>query len=105
MMSNNSELERRRAQRYPIAIAGTLRASGGRRVSIELHDISALGFNCEYASDLAVGEHLWAKFANLESIDVTVVWRERYRYGLLFNIPLNEAVLDHIVRQYGKIAA
>ena len=97
--------ERRQAERQQVSMAGTLRVSGGRRVIVEFRDISVLGFSCEYASTLAIGEHVWAKFANLDALEATVVRRDGYYYGLMFNAPLHAAIFDHVVARYGRVLA
>lgn len=100
-----SGAERRAAPRQRITMDGTLRESGGRRIPITLHDISVVGFSCEYAHSLRIGQKLWAKFANLDVLDVQVVRRDGYRYGLMFETPLNPAVFDYIITHYGRVSA
>ncbi len=105
MTNDYNGVERRQAERHAIALAGTLRASGGRRVNVEIRDISQIGFRCEYASTLQIGELMWLKFADLESIEVTVERREGYNYGLTFVRPLHVSTLDNLVSRYSKRAA
>ncbi len=97
--------ERRTAPRSTIAVSATLRASGGHRVNVALKDISEIGFRCEYASELRIGEQMWLKFADFEAIEVSVVRRDGYDYGLTFSRPLHTAMLEHILTRYALQAA
>ena len=97
--------ERRSAARTPVAVSATLRASGGHRVNVALKDISEIGFRCEYASDLRVGEQMWLKFNDFEAMEVEVIRRDGYDYGLSFLRPLHSAMLDHIVSRYARVLA
>ena len=103
--SQYSGIERRKSDRMVIAMPATLRASGGRRVNVELRDISITGFSCEYASSLSIGERLWMKFADYEALEVEVVRREGFYYGLSFIRPLHEAMIGHVIQRYGKMVA
>ena len=104
MLSNQySGVERRQSDRIVIAMPATLRVSGGRRVTVDLRDISVTGFSCEYASSLSVGERLWLKFADYEALEVEVTRREGFYYGFCFTRPLHQAMIDHVVKRYGKI--
>lgn len=100
--SNYQGEERRGAERHQIRLSATLRASGGRRVTVEVRDISTLGFCCEYASSLQIGELMWLKFADHDSMEVVVERREGFYYGLTFVRPLHVSTLDHLVSRYAK---
>jgi hypothetical protein len=100
-----SGIERRQAPRSTIAVDATLRASGGHRINVALKDISEIGFRCEYASDLKIGELMWLKFADFEAMEVDVIRRDGYDYGLRFQRPLHTAMLDHVVNRYGRVVA
>jgi hypothetical protein len=97
--------DRRQSGRSDIAMHATLRASGCHRLAVELKDISAVGFRCEYASELRIGEILWLKFDDFEAMEVEVIRRDGYIYGLTFVHPLYDAVLDEVVRRYGRVIA
>jgi hypothetical protein len=99
------DTERRGAERHEIKLSATLRASGGRRVTVEIRNVSVLGFCCEYASTLQIGELMWLKFADLDSMEVVVERRDGYLYGLTFVRPLHVSTLDHLVARYAKTAA
>jgi len=97
--------ERRHAPRHPLRLTATIRQRGGRRINVDLRDISTHGFGCEYASTLNIGEQMWLKFDHLEAMDVVVIRRDGFYYGLSFVTPLHQSAVDHLIAQYAKLAA
>ncbi len=106
-MNTNSYtgVERRSAVRRDVTVSAMLRSSGTNRVKVALRDISEIGFCCEYASELRIGDKMWLKFDNLEAMDVVVVRRDGYYYGMSFVRPLHVSTLEFLVQSYGKALA
>jgi PilZ domain len=79
-----------------------LRARGGTKFAIELHDLSVTGFRCGTSYTMRVGDSVWLTIPGLEAREARVVRRNGLEYGCEFAEPLHVAVLDHIAKFFHK---
>jgi hypothetical protein len=88
----------RRTDRYVLEFRAFLRARGGTKFTIELHDLSVTGFRCGTSYLMNDGDQVWLTIPGLEAREARVVWRSGFDYGCEFIEPLHIAVLDHIAK-------
>jgi hypothetical protein len=87
----------RRAERVPFPATIQFR-SGHRRANVEVRDVSRFGARIGGVFLVSYGDILWLKMAPLEAIEARVAWVEDFEFGCEFTRPLNEVVLESILR-------
>ncbi len=60
-------------------------------------DISLTGVRLRTTRPLKVAQTFWVQFADVEDLQVSVLWVDGYTAGCRFTAPLPEHVLDQIV--------
>jgi hypothetical protein len=89
----------RRVERNPVQIGAGLRQRGASGVSVEILDLSTLGFRASTHLDLQIGADIWLKLPGLEAMHSRVAWTDGYLVGCQFERPLHPAVLQMVVRR------
>jgi hypothetical protein len=76
------------------------RSRTGLIVELEVLDISPFGFMVDRRTwSVRQDERILVKFPELAFLPATVLWVEDDKAGLVFERPLYEPVLDHMMRQ------
>lgn len=96
--------EGRRAERLGVQMLAALRASGSTKFSVDVIDMSLVGFRFDSAAHLNIGDRVWLTVPGMAGLESVVVWRDRHHYGCGFASPLHNAVFDHIIRHFRKPA-
>jgi hypothetical protein len=91
--------ESRRAERFPLTFEASLRGTGAAKFSVDILDLSVMGYRCEATAKLDVGARVWLTIPGLGGLESCVMWHERFQYGCAFTAPMHPAVLDHIARR------
>ena len=92
-----SNAEHRRTHRRAVGLRARLRKPGTTQFEVDVVDLSTAGFRTETGYILNPGATVWLTMPGLAALEAVVAWRDRYRYGCAFRVPLHQAVLDHIV--------
>ncbi|HOB13493.1 MAG TPA: PilZ domain-containing protein [Novosphingobium sp.] len=88
----------RRSDRHSFSAEVQFRA-GNRRANVRVQDISKFGARIEGVFLVHEGDHFFVKLTGMESIEARVAWVEDFQFGCEFEKPLNDAVLDALLRQ------
>ncbi len=97
MTPKGARLEMRREQRVRYSAEARIRY-GGRRGSAEVNDLSPGGARLATMDQLEPGMKLWLKLPELEALQATVMWAERFDAGCSLERPLHPAVFEWIVK-------
>jgi hypothetical protein len=89
----------RAAERVSVEVGAGLRQRGASGVSVQVLDLSTLGFRAATHLELPVGTDVWLRLPGLEPYHATVAWSKGHFVGCSFERPLHPAVLDMIVRR------
>lgn len=73
--------------------------SGNRRANVKMHDISQLGARILGVFLVREGDHFYVRMPGMESIEARVAWVTDFEFGCEFVRPLNEVVLEALLRQ------
>jgi PilZ domain len=87
----------RRVQRRPFDASVQFRA-GNRRANVQVRNVSQLGARVAGVFLVREDEKFWIKLPSLEPVEARVVWVEDFEFGCEFVRPLNERVLEAILR-------
>ncbi len=91
----------REASREPVRLMVQTR-NGQHRREAEALDLSQTGVRLKTLSPLRPGSVHWLKIANLEPLEVTVIWSEGFYSGCRFTRPLHPAVYASLLANLGK---
>jgi hypothetical protein len=87
----------RRVERKPIAATVQFRA-GTRRASVSVRDISQFGARVSGVFLVRQGDTFFLKLPSIEAIEARVVWVEEFEFGCEFTRPINDVVLESVLR-------
>jgi hypothetical protein len=87
----------RKAQRVGLSAEVALRRTGHGSYRVEIVDVSLYGCKAEFVERPKLGEMVWVKFENLESLGATVCWIRGVEMGLEFEKPIHPAVFEMLV--------
>jgi len=90
---------RPRDARRAVALDVKLRRPGEGWFSSRIVNLSRTGFCIDSFVTLGLGWPIWIMFPGFEGRRATVMWVRGHQAGCRFDVPLYEAVLDHILRQ------
>ena len=93
---NGFNMEKRRARRWPVEVGAWL-SDQAARFDVDVTDLSLSGFRAESSVALRLGAPVWLTLPGLAALEASVAWRDRYRYGCAFTLPLSAALIDRIV--------
>jgi hypothetical protein len=88
-----------RAARAPVGADALLRRSGKAGYRVRASDLSPNGCKCEFVDRPDIHEHVWLKFAGLESLEAKVCWVSGFDVGLKFCNPIHSAVFDLLIQR------
>jgi len=80
--------ERRRAERYPVEVGGTLRGSDGEPLDVLVYDLSMTGFRMETTATLDLDAPIWIGIAGAQVNAAVVARRGPNGYGCEFVTPI-----------------
>lgn len=87
----------RRDERHGLIVNGRYRTGRGLPMDIVLHDLSKSGCQIhDRLGRLEVDQFLTIRIGPVGPIEAHVRWLEGRKAGIMFDAPLNDAVLDHI---------
>lgn len=89
----------RRVDRQPFAAIVQFR-SGSRRADVKVLDVSAFGARISGVFQVRQGDQFFLKLPMIEAIPAQIVWVEEFEFGCEFARPLNQIILDAIIRQH-----
>jgi PilZ domain len=95
--------DERSAVRLDVRTKAHLREPGAMKFDVDVRDLSVTGCRFETSANLAPNSFIYISVAGISPLEATIAWRDGFRYGCEFQRPLHNAVLDHIVKQHGKI--
>ncbi|MFM5953017.1 MAG: PilZ domain-containing protein [Novosphingobium sp.] len=72
--------------------------SGNRRANVRVSDISTLGARVHGVYLVREYDSFWIKLPGMESIEARVAWVEDFVFGCEFVRPLNDVVLEALLR-------
>ena len=78
-----------------------LRRSTDKPYKVRLRDVSQHGCSVELVNRVQLGERVWIKLPDLESIEGFVCWEDEFCAGIDFAGPLHPAVFDMLRAKYG----
>lgn len=87
----------RRSERWPFSAEVQFR-SGTRRANVRLRDISPHGARVQGVYLVRADDHFYIKLPGIEPIEARVAWVEDFEFGCEFARPINQSVLDALVR-------
>lgn len=91
-------LDQRRSPRFATNLKAWLRSSGKARAPTRIVDLSTHGCRIDEAWGLILDAPVWLTLGSLQALQARVVWTHYSFAGLEFEVPLNEAVLDSLLR-------
>ena len=91
--------------RGDVAIAGTIRAIGGIKCTINVVDISMTGFRMECLTYLSDSQVIVLSIPGFQPLRAKIMWQTEWMYGCAFERPLHVAVYEHLVRSYPSLEA
>ncbi len=97
--------EHRRAKRVPLQCEVGFRRHGDARYRIDLIDFSIEGCCIMPPIQVAIGDRIFLRFADIEAIHGRVAWTEEWKVGVKFDKPFHPAVFDSLVAQLAEIEA
>ena len=100
-LSTEADCDGRRASRTEVVLGAGLRQRGAHAVTVQVLDLSTIGYRAATHLELVPGSDVWLKMPGLESLHARVVWMRGHLMGCEFVRPLHPAVLDMIVRNSG----
>jgi hypothetical protein len=90
-------MEDRRDQRHGMIVNARYRTGSGMPMDVVLHDLSKSGCRIhDRLGRLRVDQFLTIRIGPIGPIDAHVRWLDERVAGIEFDLPLNEAVLEHI---------
>ncbi len=84
----------RKAERLELRVEASLRRFGRPSYRVTTFDVTRYGCKTEFIERPTIYEHVWIKFAGLESIEAIVCWVEKSNLGLMYKNPIHPAVFD-----------
>ena len=97
------EAKDRKYCRGDVAIAGTIRAVGGLKCTINVVDISTTGFRMECLTYLSDSQVILLTIPGFEAMEARIMWQTEWMYGCEFARPLYIAIYEHIVRSHPSL--
>ncbi|MDE1916644.1 MAG: PilZ domain-containing protein [Sphingomonadales bacterium] len=97
------QVESRKVDRLPVALAAKARTMGGMRDEAYLCDISTHG--CRIVTKslyLSVGMRVTIKPEGMEAIGGVVRWVSEEGVGIQFDNPLYAPVVEHLCARHGR---
>lgn len=95
--------DKRREVRYSVVVDARIRNGSGTAHQVIVSNLSRKG--CRITSPtrrLGPNAFLTITVARVGFLDARVLWRVGNEHGILFDHPLHEAVLDHIVQRLSR---
>ncbi len=89
----------RRSERVSFDAEVQFRA-GTRRANVRVRDISKFGARVQGVFLVHEEDHFFIKLPGMESIEARVAWVEDFEFGCEFMKPLNDVVLEALIRQH-----
>jgi PilZ domain-containing protein len=86
--------DRRRAERQPVELEGTMRELGESGVEARILNISEIGFMASTEGHFTVGSRVWLMLAGRERANAVVKWIAGDRLGAEFAEPISLDGLD-----------
>lgn len=88
----------RRGKRVNLQCDVEFRRHGDARYQVELIDFSPTGCCISPPVRVEVGQSVWLRVPDMESVHGKVVWIRDWKAGVEFDRPFHDAVFDHVVR-------
>lgn len=90
-------MRNRQDERHGLVVNGRYRTGKGLPMDIVLRDLSRSGCQIhDRLGRLEIDQFLTIRIGPIGPIESRVRWLDGRRAGIMFNTPLNEAVLDHV---------
>lgn len=91
--------ERRRHTRATISAEVKLRRSSHFSYVVDAYDLSEQGCRLQFVERPLLGETVWVKLADMESIEANVRWTKDFNAGVEFVRGIDARVLQHMIRR------
>jgi hypothetical protein len=97
---SSSALDRRVAERAPVAIEADLRKPGRTPFRVEVRDLSRTGCSAATVSRTIVGDRIWLKLPGFSAIEGIVRWSTPQGFGCQWVRSIHPSVFHHICTAY-----
>ena len=88
--------------RVPLDCEVEFRRHADVRYRVDLIDFSPEGCCISPPVLVEVGERVWMRIPDMETIHAEVAWSEQWKVGLKFDKPFHPAVFENVVRRLSR---
>ncbi len=93
----------RECERGAVTIAAEIRESGGGKQRISVIDLSRTGFRMHCIFLIPSDRTVYLTMPGFASMEAQIAWHDGDYYGCQFELPLHEAIYDHVIRTYPSL--
>lgn len=98
------DFQERKARRRPVRIDARIRELGSEGVDAQVYNLSITGFLAEADNIFPVGAYIWLKLPGANGLNARIVWRDSFRYGCEFIVPIDTELCDSFA-EASRVAA